>query len=107
MIVSKIFGINVSPTHVKLALLFNQCILEPQQVPDFFTKGITYLKPKDENTKNPSNYHPITCLPMIYKMLTSIISDKLSSHLKTNNIIAEEQVLQLQYRIRLLTQKIT
>jgi hypothetical protein len=64
-------------THAKLALLFDQCILEPQQVPDFFTKGITYLKPKDENTKNPSKYRPITCLLMIYKMLTSIIGAKL------------------------------
>jgi hypothetical protein len=78
-------------THAKFALLFNQCILELQQVPGFFTKGITCLKPKDENSENPSKYHPITCLPTIYKMLTSIISDKLNSHLKTNNRIAEEQ----------------
>jgi hypothetical protein len=78
-------------THAKLALLFNQCILEPQQVSDFFTKGITCLKPKDENTENPSKYGPITCLPTIYNMLTLIISDKLNNHLKMNNIIAEEQ----------------
>jgi hypothetical protein len=68
---------------MKLALLFNQCILELQQVPDFFTKGIIYLKPKDENTENPSKYRSIMCLLTIYKMLTSIISDKLNSHLKT------------------------
>jgi hypothetical protein len=35
--------------------------------------GITYLKPKDSDTKNPSKYRPITCPPTIYKIMTSCI----------------------------------
>jgi len=44
-----------------------------------------------EETKVPKNYRPITCLPTTYKILTSIITEKLYEHLKTNNLLPTEQ----------------
>jgi hypothetical protein len=52
---------------------FNGFISEPNTFPEFLAHGITYLKPKDSDTKNPSKYRPITCLPTIYKIMTSCI----------------------------------
>lgn len=46
---------------------------------------------KGNDSEDPSQYRPITCLPTIYKILTSIISTKITTHLEYNNIIAEEQ----------------
>ena len=36
--------------------------------------GVTFLIPKNENTENPKNYRPVTCLPTMYKCITSVIS---------------------------------
>lgn len=63
----------------------------PTITPKFLTKGITYLLPKSERTQDPSQYRPITCLPTIYKLFSSIICTKIYQHLNTNNIITEEQ----------------
>lgn len=78
--------------HEKTADLFNQCLKEPSKIPPFMTIGVTYLLPKTTPaSRDPALYRPITCLPTIYKLLTSILTDKISDHLDTNNIIAEEQ----------------
>jgi hypothetical protein len=53
--------------------------------------GITYLKPKDSDTKNPSKYRPITCLPTIYKIMTSCIKVIIYDHCQKLNILNEEQ----------------
>lgn len=80
-----------SATHKHIATALNHLIKNPQDMPLFLTQGITYLKPKDNDTTNPAKYRPITCLPTIYKLLTSIISQKLNSHITQNKIIPEEQ----------------
>jgi hypothetical protein len=54
-------------SHSLLAKHFNKFIKEPQNMPNFFKQGITYMKPKDSDTANPSKYRPITCLPTVYK----------------------------------------
>lgn len=78
-------------THEHIASAFNNFIKDPDSIPGFLTLGNTYLKPKDEDTMDPAKYRPITCLPTLYKLLTSIISQKINLHLTQNNIIAEEQ----------------
>jgi hypothetical protein len=78
-------------THTHITNALNHIIRNPHDMPNFLTQGITYLKPKDNDTINPSKYRPITCLPTIYKLLTSIISHKINTHISTNKIIAEEQ----------------
>ncbi|KAL0803287.1 hypothetical protein ABMA28_017234 [Loxostege sticticalis] len=60
-------------------------------MPKFLTKGTTYMLPKRSNTEDPSQYRPITCLPTLYKLITSCITNKLNTHIENNNILAEEQ----------------
>jgi hypothetical protein len=70
---------------------FNGFIREPNTFPEFLAHGITYRKRKDFDTKNPSKYRPITCLPTIYKIMTSCIKVRIYDHCQKLNILNEEQ----------------
>ena len=43
--------------------------------------GVTFLIPKNENTENPKSYRPVTCLPTMYKLITSLISRRMQKHM--------------------------
>ena len=59
------FGLsNFTATHKHVAALFNK-LIEEDQIPEWLTTGVTFLIPKNENTENPKNYRPVTCLPTI------------------------------------------
>lgn len=75
----------------KLADHINYIIEHPEKQPKFLTEGKTYIKPKNSETQNPANYRPITCLQTIYKIITSIITEKIDNHLTMNNVLTEEQ----------------
>ena len=61
----------------RLALEMNRC-LQDAQVPDWITKGKTALNQKDPYKGTaPNNYRPITCLPMMWKILTAQIREKI------------------------------
>ena len=54
----------------------NRC-LQDAHVPEWMTKGKTTLIQKDPTKGTaPNNYRPITCLPMMWKILTSQIRGK-------------------------------
>jgi len=63
----------LTATHKHIAALFNK-LIEEDQILEWLTAGVTFLIPKKEKTDNPKNYRPVTCLPTIYKLLTSIMS---------------------------------
>ena len=46
---------------------------------------------KKESTRNPSNYRPITCFPIVYKILPSIVTSQISHYIDTNKIIPNER----------------
>ncbi|XP_045492418.1 uncharacterized protein LOC123691877 [Colias croceus] len=77
--------------HKSLAKNLSDIIKGHQNIPEFITTGITYMLPKTDYSPLPSQYRPITCLPTIYKILTSAITVKINSHIERYNIIAEEQ----------------
>jgi len=56
-------------THKHSAALFNK-LIEENQIPEWLMAGVAFLIPKNENTENPKNYRPVTCLPTIYKLMT-------------------------------------
>ena len=43
--------------------------------PKWFIQGVTYLLPKSNEINIPKNHRPITCLPNMHKILTSIITE--------------------------------
>ena len=55
-------------------------------------KGRTILTQKDvEKRKAASNYRPITCLPLVWKLQTSVITKEIYAFLDTNLLIPQEQ----------------
>ena len=77
--------------HPYYAKSFNRIINNEEQAPHWLTEGITYLLPKSENTDQPNQYRPITCLPTVYKLLTGIIADNMYDHLMNNSLISNQQ----------------
>jgi hypothetical protein len=66
----------LTATYTYLATLCNK-LIEEGQIPDWLTTGVAILIPKDENTEKPQIYRPLTCLPTVYKTVTSIISRRI------------------------------
>ena len=81
---------NLPSLHQDLTNAFNDCSCNPETCPNCLTIGITYLLPKIEDTKNPKNYRPITCLPTTYNILTSIITKRVYKHLDEKNLYPKE-----------------
>lgn len=77
--------------HEDLAKAYTKVIEHPEETPEWLTEGITYLLPKTEQTKNPKNYRPITCLPTMYKILTSIIAERTYTFLNEHQLLPSEQ----------------
>ena len=47
---------------------------------------------KDKTKDNvASNYRPIICLPVMWKLLTGVISDQIYAHEDQENLLPEEQ----------------
>jgi hypothetical protein len=65
--------------------------MEEDQTREWLTAGVTLLIPKNENTEKPKNYRPITCLPTIYKLITSIISKWMQRYIDDQNLMPKEQ----------------
>jgi len=77
-------------THRQIAALFNK-LFEEDQIPEWLTAGVTFLIKKNENTENPKNYRPVTCLPTVYKLMTSIISRRMQKYVDDENLMSKEQ----------------
>jgi hypothetical protein len=77
---------NLTVLHPRLVQLMNESLMTG--IDPFFTSGRTVLIQKDKDKGNvPSNYRPITCLSIIWKTLTGILSSKIYEHLIRNDMI--------------------
>ena len=68
--------------HKSMAEACSKIVKDPKQTPDWLVQGATNLLPKKEETLIPKNYRPIACLPTTFKILTSVITDRLYNHLE-------------------------
>lgn len=74
-----------------LARCFTNILENPETFPAYLACGSTHLIHKKGNKSDPKNYRPITCLSVVYKLLTSLLHRKIYEHCIANNIIAAEQ----------------
>ncbi|RVE41550.1 hypothetical protein evm_013800, partial [Chilo suppressalis] len=77
-------------SHACLASQFQSC-LDSGSLPQLLTTGITHLLHKSGSTMEPKNYRPITCLPTVYKLLTSILRAKILNHIVQNSVMNATQ----------------
>ena len=55
-------------------------------------QDITVLCIKDPSLGNAAeNFDPITCLPIVWKLYSGILSEEIYNHLETEQLISEEQ----------------
>ena len=78
-------------THTRLTQLYNFIITDQKQISQWLVNGITYLLPGSDETNNPKNYRPITCLTTMYKILTSILTEYTYSFLIDSGLFPDEQ----------------
>lgn len=77
--------------HDDIVNSYNDLMQNPEKIPEWLTEGTTYLLPKSQEFQNPKNYRPITCLTTTYKILTSIITERVYTFLENNSILPGEQ----------------
>ena len=80
----------LSTLHPRLAIQLQEVI--EGRIPEWLGKGRTVLIMKDkEKGAIVDNYHPITCLPTTWKLMTSIIAEEMYTHLKKQSLLPIEQ----------------
>ena len=80
-----------SSLHERIRLQLKEC-LDSGFVPSWLTRGRTSLLQKVKIKGNvASNYRPITCLPLMWKLLTGVIADQIYAHLDQEKLLPEEQ----------------
>ena len=77
--------------HTSIAAALQDCV-SYGVVPEWMVKGRTVLIQKDPAKGTvASNYRPIACLPLMWKLLSGTFADKIYDHLLENNLLPEEQ----------------
>ena len=77
--------------HSVLTDALKECV-QRGEVPGWMVKGRTVLIQKDPTQgRAASNYRPIACLPLMWKLLTGIFADKIYDHLHENSLLPDEQ----------------
>ena len=60
-------------------------------VPSWLTRERTSLFQKDKSKDNlENNFRRITCLSLMWKLLTGVIADQIYAHLDQEKLLAEE-----------------
>ena len=81
----------LSNLHGNIALQLDRCLQE-NDVPSWMVTGKTLLCVKELEKGNAvANFRPITCLPLLWKLLTGILAEELYEHLENTNILPWEQ----------------
>ena len=81
---------NFSSLHERVRLQLKEC-LDSGFVPSCLTRGRTSLSQKDKSKGSvASNYRPITCLLLMWKLLTRVIADQIYAHLDQEKLLPEE-----------------
>ena len=80
-----------SNLHERVRLQLKEC-LDSGFVLSCLTRGRTLLLQKDKRKGNvASNYRPITCLPLMWKLLRGVIADPIYAHLDYEKLLPEQQ----------------
>ena len=74
---------NLSSLHERVFSQMNRILMEEDDLPEWMTHGRTVLCQKDPRKGNTAdNYRPITCLPLVWKLLTGVIAEEMYNYLE-------------------------
>ena len=70
----------------------NKILEEKKEIPAWMTYGRTVLCQKNRVKRNSvENFRPITCLPVMWKLLTGIISGDMCCFMENEILLSEQQ----------------
>ena len=70
----------------------NSIFMGDESLPEWMTHGRTVLCQKDPTKGNAAeNYRPITCLQLMWELLTGMIAEETYDYLETMKLLPEEQ----------------
>ena len=82
---------NLTPLHEKSVVYLQDC-LDSGVVPGWLTRGRTVVIQKDKAKGNTaSNYRPITCLTLVWKLLTCILANEIYGYLEKKMLLPENR----------------
>ena len=83
---------NFTELHKRMADQFNGLLNNGVEIPKWMTTGQTVLCLKDPSKGSAvDNYRPITCLPLMWKLMTGILSNVLYESLEGTSKLPNEQ----------------
>ena len=78
----------ITLNHERIAIQLNTQLNEEATLP--ITKTILCQKEPTKGIK-ASNFRPISCLPLMWKLITSILGDSMYAYLDENSLLPSEQ----------------
>ena len=76
----------------KIADQMEKILNDEDELPEWMTSGRTVLCVKDTTKGNSAdNFRPITCLPLMWKLMTGIIAESIYGFLEGNMVLPNEQ----------------
>ena len=83
---------NLTSLHPCIAVQLNQILDGERPLPDWITFGKTVLCQKDPAKGSAvDNYSPISCLILMWKLMTGMLAEKIHSHLERENVLPSAQ----------------
>ena len=77
--------------HDRIADQLNKILMGTDTLPTWLTHGWTVLCQKDPRKGNVvKNYRPITCLPLMWKLMAGIIADQIYDYLEREHLLPDE-----------------
>ena len=81
---------NLSSLHERVSSQMNRILMGDDDLPEWMIHGHTVLCQKDSRKGNTAdNYRPITCLPLMWKLLTGVIAEEMYNYLEREKILPE------------------
>jgi len=82
---------NITSLFERIAQQLDDILSGTEELPEWLTHGKTVLCQKDLEKGNAvDNYRPITCLPLMWKLLTGIIAKDMYEYLEEERILLDE-----------------
>jgi hypothetical protein len=83
---------NLTNLHERISDQLNKILMGTDTLPEWLTHGRTVLCQKDRRKGNAvENYRPITCLPLMWKLMTGTIADEMYEYLENEHLLPDEQ----------------
>ena len=83
---------NLTLLHPSIAVQLNHILDRERHLPVWMTLGKTVLCQKDPAKGSAvDNYRSISCLPLMWKLMTGMLPEMMYSHLERENVLPSEQ----------------